>query len=195
MPKSPNKQTRNKRGRSNSRKSRSNSKEHKSKRLHVSKSKEKSYVSCFIVAHGCYLPNLFIIPHNMTLAFNTPLNQPFCGDTTNIEWNPEAYPYIVSGDITNDYLLDFRDNTSDLFSSFGVYFNNVLMYRGHKDIVLSHVLNYISTLTTLPIRVYCSICRNQCSEQDEDVYRKITNPVQDDDYADILDDLANMNES
>ncbi len=152
------------------------------------------YVSCYIVGHGCYLLSQFIIPNNMRLAYNTPINQPFCGDTTNVEWDPARYPHIIDTDTTNDCFLDFVDNTSDLFSSFGVYFNGQpAIYKGQKNVILSHVLNYISTLTTKPIRVYCSICRNPCSTEDGNKYNELTHlpPNSFEDISqDVLDDLA-----
>lgn len=154
--------------------------------------------ACYIVAHGCYLPSQFIIPYNMTLAYNTPLNEPYCGNTTEIEWNPSGYPYTIDTDTTNDCFLDFVDETSDLFSSFGVYFNGQKMFEGQKNVIMSQVLNYIRTLTTKPIRVYCSICRNKCSKKDEEDYIEKTQPamapfqnMSPDDYA-ILDDLATL---
>jgi len=157
----------------------------------IKKGGNDEYVNCFIVAHGCYLPNQFIIPYNMTLAFNTPLNEPFCGNTTEIEWKPSGYPHIIDTDTTHDYLFGFQDNTSDLFSSFGVYFNNQKIYEGPGDVTLSYILNYISTLTTKPIRVYCSVCRSECSAQDEKLYQSMQHPEQYT-YTELLDVLADI---
>jgi hypothetical protein len=125
------------------------------------------------------------------------IEQPFCGDTTNIEWDPSTYPYTINTDTTNDYFLDFVDKTSELFSSFGVYYNGQKMYAGQTDIIMSNVLNHISTLTTKPIRVFCSICRNQCSNVDENKYIEMTHPINPfenmspDEYG-YFDDLATM---
>lgn len=196
MAKHRNNQTQNRR---NSRSSLSKSKKTRNTRKQTYRKKSTSqYEECYIVAHGCHLPSQFIIPYNMSLAFNAPLNQPFCGDTTNVDWEPSKYPYIIDTDTTNDYFLDFVDETSDLFSSFGVYFKGQKMYGGLKDVILSQVLNYISTLTTKPIRVYCSICRSQCPVSDEDKYNEKIKPemapfqnMSPDDYA-FLDDLATL---
>lgn len=190
MAKHQNKQTRKRRTR--------NHKKIRNRRRTYSKKGGNYYENCYIVAHGCYVQPQFIIPYNMTLAYNTPLNQPYCGNTTEIEWNPSGYPYTIDTDTTNDCFLDFVDETSHLFSSFGVYFNGQKMFEGQQNVIMSQVLNYIRTLTTKPIRVYCSICRNKCSNEDEDDYNEkiqpAMTPFQDmspEDYA-FFDDLATL---
>ena len=139
----------------------------------------------YIFCHACYIPfntSSFKSP-NINLYFDAPINETSCNYDLQLDFDTSNYKYKESYmNPKYDYILSFKDDkyssSSTSLKMCGLFDKNNQRIEiknvtngSYNDILISDLIQFLVNKNQ-PASIYCSFCRNYCSEE-QDMPNKI----------------------